>query len=204
MTGNYGVGPRAVNLSPVFSHCKLSLYSDIAITPLEQFDDDVGPDPEWSMKTDNMVLWRGSTTGSRYDRGIIWRAAQRIRLALLTNSNSEHIRKRIYTTGTDNFTLAAYDENLGHLNKQMFDVLFTGEPQQCNVGDGTCERMKHHLPFASKRMQPQQANQYKYVLDVDGNGWSGRFHRLMRSNAAVLKSTGFTEWWGDRIQPWVQ
>ncbi|KPV75135.1 glycosyltransferase family 90 protein [Rhodotorula graminis WP1] len=45
--------------------------------------------------------------------------------------------------------------------------------------------------------------QYKYILDVDGNGWSGRFHRLMSTNSLILKSTAFPEWYSDRIQPWV-
>ena len=31
-------------------------------------------------------------------------------------------------------------------------------------------------------------------MDVDGNGWSGRFHRLMSMKACVLKSTLFPEW----------
>lgn len=51
---------------------------------------------------------------------------------------------------------------------------------------------------------PSTRLQYKYVMDVDGNGWSGRFHRLMSMKACVLKSTLFPEWYGDRIQPWLQ
>lgn len=26
-------------------------------------------------------------------------------------------------------------------------------------------------------MDPAKQAEYKYVIDVDGNGWSGRFHR---------------------------
>ena len=37
----------------------------------------------------------------------------------------------------------------------------------------------------------------------DGNAWSARFKRLLNSNALVLKSTIYPEWWNDRIQPWV-
>lgn len=44
---------------------------------------------------------------------------------------------------------------------------------------------------------------YKYLLDVDGNGWSARFKRLMSTNSVVLKSTIFPEWYTDRIQAWV-
>jgi len=42
------------------------------------------------------------------------------------------------------------------------------------------------------------------MFDVDGNGWSGRFHRLMSMRSAVLKSTVFPEWYQDRVQEWVQ
>lgn len=46
-------------------------------------------------------------------------------------------------------------------------------------------------------------DRYKYLLDVDGNGWSARFKRLLSTNSVVLKSTIFPEWFTDHIQPWV-
>ena len=201
LSNNYGVGPRAVLPHPLFSHSKTSLYADILVTPLEQYDTLVGPDPDWEEKTGNKILWRGSTTGSRYDRGIIWRSTQRVRLALLTNSDRHDINRTVYTTASDGTTLHSFDASLASLNPGYFDVLFTGEPLQCT--DGACEAMLRHLPFAKEGMGAEEANTYKYILDVDGNGWSGRFHRLMSSKAAVLKSQGYIEWWADRIQPWV-
>ena len=41
------------------------------------------------------------------------------------------------------------------------------------------------------------------AFSLDGNGWSGRFHRLMMSNSAILKSTMMPEWYQSRIMPWV-
>jgi hypothetical protein len=41
------------------------------------------------------------------------------------------------------------------------------------------------------------------VLDVDGNGWSSRYHRLMLSGSAVVKSTIYPEWHSDWLTPWV-
>jgi hypothetical protein len=41
------------------------------------------------------------------------------------------------------------------------------------------------------------------MIDLDGNAWSGRFHRLLQSNSAVLKSTIFPEWYAGWIVPWV-
>ncbi|KAG2068523.1 hypothetical protein BDR04DRAFT_1208651 [Suillus decipiens] len=55
-----------------------------------------------------------------------------------------------------------------------------------------------------RKMQTrQEAGHYKYVFDIDGNGWSGRFKRLMTSNSLVFKSSIYPEWFMDRVAPWV-
>jgi Glycosyl transferase family 90 len=41
------------------------------------------------------------------------------------------------------------------------------------------------------------------VLDIDGNGYSGRFLRLLMSNSVPVKMTVFREWINDWIIPWV-
>ena len=38
------------------------------------------------------------------------------------------------------------------------------------------------------------------VIDVDGNGWSSRFHRLLLSGSVVLKSTIYAEWFTVRLR----
>ncbi|KAJ3886482.1 hypothetical protein GG344DRAFT_90871 [Lentinula edodes] len=49
--------------------------------------------------------------------------------------------------------------------------------------------------YEYKNMQSMKdAGNYKYVLDMDGNGWSGRFKRLMTSNSLVFKTTVYPEW----------
>lgn len=50
LLSNYGLGPRAVQLWPIFSHCKQPLFSDLLVTPLEQYETEVGPDPAWQDK----------------------------------------------------------------------------------------------------------------------------------------------------------
>jgi hypothetical protein len=36
--------------------------------------------------------------------------------------------------------------------------------------------------------------QYQYNLDVDGNGWSSRFHRLLSTGSPVIKMAMFPDW----------
>lgn len=115
------------------------------------------------------------------------------------------------------------------INDHYMDTSFSGALQQCDPE--TCELLEkkfdikptigldesntvryHRLQFPSPRPPPhggadvalRSSRQYKYLFDVDGNGWSGRFHRLMSTRSVVLKSTAFPEWYQDRIQEWVQ
>jgi hypothetical protein len=56
-----------------------------------------------------------------------------------------------------------------------------------------CEEVGQTIEFGGK-VWPDEAAVYKYALDVDGNGWSSRFHRLLSSGSPVLKMTMFPEW----------
>jgi hypothetical protein len=85
------------------------------------------------------------------------------------------------------------------------DTSFSGEPAQCDPE--TCDYMRKEMAFAglqglddsyqvcSHLLCPTWLTfrQYKYMIDVDGNAWSGRFHRLMSTKSLVLKSTVFPE-----------
>jgi hypothetical protein len=67
-----------------------------------------------------------------------------------------------------------------------------------------CRSSLGSFPRSSSHSLPHSlTHSYKYLLDIDGNGWSARFKRLMSTNSAVLKSTMFPEWYSARIQPWV-
>ncbi|KAJ7636348.1 glycosyl transferase family 90-domain-containing protein [Roridomyces roridus] len=43
---------------------------------------------------------------------------------------------------------------------------------------------------------------YKYVLDLDGNTFSGRYLGLLKSGSLVFKSTAFTEYFSDWLKPY--
>ncbi|KAJ7596234.1 glycosyl transferase family 90-domain-containing protein [Mycena floridula] len=84
-----------------------------------------------------------------------------------------------------------------HLNPVMFDISFAGTPAACTPA--ICKELKGM--FEWKEIQTRkEAGIYKYV---DGNGWSGRFKRLITSNSVVFKSTIYPEWYMERIAPWL-
>ncbi|GAA5908906.1 hypothetical protein JCM6882_005480 [Rhodosporidiobolus microsporus] len=185
-------------LVPLFTFAKTNVHSDVLVTPLEQYSDTyIGYDPDWEKKEHNKLMWRGSTTGDNFYVENDWRNSQRARLHFLTNEK-EGTHDVLYAEGDGAIAEKSYNTN--GLNRAYMDVSFSGGPVQCDKE--TCEIMKDLIDF-KPTMGLNEAYQYKYVMDVDGNGWSGRFHRLMSMKACVLKSTLFPEWYGDRIQPWL-
>ncbi|KAJ9127087.1 hypothetical protein QFC24_001322 [Naganishia onofrii] len=83
----------------------------------------------------------------------------------------------------------------------FYDMKLAGSPLQCNETDGTCEDMEREIDFAPFQTA-NELNQYKFMFDLDGNGWSARFRRLMTTNSVVLKTGMFTEWFQAHIVPW--
>ncbi|SDA02250.1 BZ3501_MvSof-1269-A2-R1_C50g00261 [Microbotryum saponariae] len=85
-----------------------------------------------------------------------------------------------------------------------------GTASNLNLSDKTNREMSQRprlIEFQSTHrfspfMTREEQNLYKYTMDIDGNGWSRRFHTLMSSISLVLKSTIRPEWYFDRIQPW--
>ncbi|KZT51609.1 glycosyltransferase family 90 protein [Calocera cornea HHB12733] len=192
-----GPGPQG-RRQLVFSLCKTELHGDIIMVPAERWQEEPEDPTPWEEK-DARLLWRGSTTGTSMSPNTPWRTSQRIRLmSLLSNMNGTHPVLQPFSpahaVGEPALLEAAW------LNPLLTDVSFTKAPIQCS--EGVCEELREMFEWRS-RMDPADMWKYKYLLDVDGNGWSARFHHLLSSSSVVLKSTVFPEWYTDRIQPWV-
>ncbi|KAG0146696.1 hypothetical protein CROQUDRAFT_43986 [Cronartium quercuum f. sp. fusiforme G11] len=194
--------PKVHPFFPLFSFTKTNGFSELPLTPVSQYYHGIGVDPLWHRKKFNKLIWRGSNTGILYNRDTNWRQSQRPRLVKLTNeSKGKNITVRIVEPKTSK--LSYFEANSSSLNSKYFDIGFSGQPLQCEVEDGTCEAVRSLYTFKDS-VEPETMNHYKYIMDVDGNGWSGRFHKLMTTRSVILKSTIFPEWYvyADRIQPW--
>jgi hypothetical protein len=188
-------------LLPLFSLAKTSLNSDILITPLEQFADPP-KDVPWEFKRDPRLYWRGSPTGiSMMHKDVKWRDSHRWRLHLFANNMTGERevlvpRLNASTVGLGTETMAAEEAA-----KWFFDMRLAGGPIQCDEDDGTCDDMQEEIEWAEFE-PPSAMRESKFALDIDGNGWSGRFRRLMASNAVVIKTGIFTEWFAPHLVPW--
>lgn len=113
--------------------------------------------------------------------------AARICWHLLIGAGS--IRTVPFTTGTVELPFAPDDEphvpgpvstfstRAQALAKHWFDFKFLGEAKQCGNPEMCSDFEKDFL--WDDWMDPVKQAEYKYVIDVDGNGWSGRFHRCV-------------------------
>ncbi|KAJ7632273.1 glycosyl transferase family 90-domain-containing protein [Roridomyces roridus] len=201
-----GPNPRR-ELFPEFSYTSSPVHHNIRIPTLYLWVEDILPrsdDPEWEDKPDHRLLWRGSTTGmtqpgERADTATRLRKSHRVRLIEFVNdlkgmlsilpsvkSQSERIGEPLQVP-------------MSRVNPAVMDIAFAGSPMLCDAE--LCSVLgKMHF---QKSQSLREAGDYKYVSDVDGNGWSGRFQRLLISNSLIFKSTIYPDWYTDRIAPWV-
>ncbi|KAI0506759.1 hypothetical protein F5B22DRAFT_436253 [Xylaria bambusicola] len=194
--------PNAYNivhdLFPIFSQSKISSYADILYPSpwywYEKVHYDESQDMPWEEKV-NKFYWRGSTTGG-FSRNGGWRRQHRQRFVQKINaadnakilSNAGGTRKEKWET------VAVPRGDYRHL----MDVYFSGVGQ-CDPGD--CVAQKEFFNIQGHAEQ-HDAWGYKYLLDIDGNAFSGRFYAFLRSKSLTYKWAIFREWHLEWLKPW--
>ncbi|KAK3357173.1 hypothetical protein B0T25DRAFT_149456 [Lasiosphaeria hispida] len=196
--------PNAYNLVhdlfPIFSQSKISSYADI-IYPSPWYWADKAPyneekDAKWADKLDRLY-WRGSTTGG-YSRNGGWRRQHRQRFVQKINSvDTAKILSNEAGTDSEPSKWAVQTVPRGEY-KDIMDVYFS-DVGQCDAPD--CEAQKQFFSV-KERAARETAFQYKYVLDLDGNAFSGRFYAFLKSRSLVYKYAVFREWHAEWVRPW--
>ncbi|GFZ45441.1 hypothetical protein JCM24511_03167 [Saitozyma sp. JCM 24511] len=196
---------RETMLRPIFQLSKFVRNPEFLTTPLEAYENATSKSAmekytPWEGKTENKLFWRGSSTGDSYSKrkNYDWRNSHRQRLHLMAQATEGD--QKVWVERGKDWELEAW--NQGKLNEKYLDVGLAGKPHQCKQEDGTCDEMANEIHFKD-RVRPEDSATFKYVLDVDGNGWSSRYHRLMLSGSAVVKTTIYPEWHSDWLTPWV-
>ncbi|WWD04614.1 hypothetical protein V865_002685 [Kwoniella europaea PYCC6329] len=202
---------RETVLRPIFQLSKFVRNPEFLTTPLEAYDNFTSAEGRkkyvpWEQKSISKLFWRGSTTGDSYSKrkDYTWHQSHRPRLALMTQDGQVG-EKQIWVKARGRTDGGAWNKeswSINRLNEAYMDIGLTGGPHQCKKEDGTCDEMAKEIQFKD-RVRPEDAAKYKYVFDIDGNGWSSRFHRLIMSGSVVVKATIYPEWLSDWMTPWV-
>ncbi|OCF33479.1 hypothetical protein I317_02613 [Kwoniella heveanensis CBS 569] len=207
MSLDYAVRSPSI-LRPILVLSKFPMDASFQTTPMEAYMNVTESDLEtlgsWEEKTDNRLFWRGSTTGG-YGGQRSWKESHRLRLHLMINGPKggdtwweQHVREVMLPDGQGSYKIARRWEKV--LGRAYADVKLAGKPVQCPSPE-ICQQVSDTIEFGDK-VWPDQAAAYKYNLDVDGNGWSSRFHRLLSTGSPVIKFTMFPEWHAEWLTPW--
>lgn len=87
------------------------------------------------------------------------------------------------------------------LNARVLDAAFTKTVYEGAYPGGPDALRRDHR-FVDEAAPLGEHWAHKYLLDLDGMGYSAKFFALMESESAVVKATVFDEFWSDWAQPW--
>lgn len=189
-------------LLPIFGECKVNVNNDILFPANMYYANDERYrynstyDYDWNDKDDNMI-WRGVTSGGT-NTADNWKNMHRQRLVLMTNDTvmaNENVRIMTQKSqgryvNFDSFWPSAFA-------KKHTDVGFT-EAIAC-VPD--CSFYDDVWTYRNMTTLGEQFIS-KYLVDVDGHSFSGRWHAFLQSKSLGIKSTIFREWHDSRLFAW--
>ena len=203
-------------LFPIFSGSKLPMNNDILIPPAMYWTDDPfysgGTEAhggDWAKKQD-VVMWRGAGSGGR-NRRENWRRFQRHRFASMTNGTTVR-NAEMGVEEPPNFELpefAAYHLTTPKSGRYLGDWIDTfsdvGIVHLLCFPDEGSSRCSYTDPYFDVRTPIPMSKQYgsKYLPDIDGNSFSGRYRAFLQSTSLPIKATIYEEWHDSRLVPWL-
>ncbi|KAF2105805.1 hypothetical protein BDV96DRAFT_694595 [Lophiotrema nucula] len=195
------------DLVPVFSQSKPPGYADIRYpSPWNYMDrakyefDEMHPDPTFSKK-ENVLFWRGATTEGVSVNGE-WRGMLRQRLVHLANNETRHQLMFLPASESNPSTFDYILKDIQGLKRELntkLDTSFVEVATHC--GDPDCPTQKAEFALAEK-VDFRNHWRYKYLFDMDGAGFSGRFIPFLQSNSVVFKTALFRQWYEGRLTAW--
>ncbi|KAK6582480.1 hypothetical protein PZA11_004888 [Diplocarpon coronariae] len=200
-------------LFPLFGGSKLATNNEILLpAPMywaneERFSGGDDHGAPWLEKQDK-VIWRGVATGGKYN-ATTWRGFQRHRFVAMTNatqvSAAEHWTEhpKNWAMPPSTYHLAAQDE--GRLGEWVGEWADTGFVDLMCLAPDLNETICSYIePTFSLVSGEKMADQFtrKYVPDIDGNSFSGRYRGFLLSTSLPIKATIFREWHDSRLVPW--
>ena len=113
-------------------------------------------------------------------------------------SDKSETNRTVLVTNPNSTGFVPVSVPIGQLNEEIMDTAFvkvTGE-----YPGGLSALMAAHR-FASSVPLGKHWS-YKYLVDMDGMSYSGRFLAFLASDSVPLKATVYDEFFSDWIQPW--
>lgn len=212
-------------LVPVFSECKVNVNNDIMFPANmywrhdTRYDYDDTEDVPWREKSDTMI-WRGVTSGGVQLKSN-WQTMHRQRLVQLMNGTHMSLTHQ-------NVTILAQDADprsqkekekfspfadlglpskpIGYHNTTFSPSAFANKVSDIGFVEawGCVPNCSFYDSIFSYKPQTSLTSQFrsKYLIDVDGHSFSGRWHAFLLSKSLGFKATIFREWHDSRLFAW--
>ena len=200
-------------LIPLFGGSKFALSNDIILpapiywTDDERFSSGTDSGIPWREKRPN-AIWRGTATGGR-NTPTNWKHFHRHRFVALTNGT----KARLANPYSDSFftpwlRLKAINNlrlpirvRFGDWLTHVADTAFTD--LMCDVGEvnGTCWYTSEDFAV-TPGIRLQKQFDHKYLPDIDGNSFSGRYRAFLLSSSLPIKASLYREWHDSRLVAW--
>jgi len=192
-------------LVPIFGECKVNVNNDILFPANmywrqdDRYDYNKAYDWDWKDKKENMI-WRGVTSGGVQVEES-WRRMHRHRLVIFLNGtemSKERVRILIEQPEAKGEYENSREFNPSAFAEQYTDVGFT-ETMGCFPN---CSYLYDN--YLSMKPQVKLSEQFKsrYLIDVDGHSFSGRWRAFLESKSLGIKATIFREWHDSRLFAW--
>lgn len=202
-------------LFPMFGGSKLAVNNEILLPAPMYWNDEerfTGGDDHggaWSEKTAG-AIWRGVATGGK-NRETTWRAFQRHRFVAMNNATKLSAAQS-WAALPANFELpgpeygirSQQEGRLGEWVGSWADVGFVDlfcTPEVKEGEEGTCNYTSPHFGLVEGMRMKEQFG-HKYLPDIDGNSFSGRYLGFLRSTSVPVKATLWREWHDSRLVAW--
>ncbi|KAF2485127.1 hypothetical protein BDY17DRAFT_292982 [Neohortaea acidophila] len=206
---------------PLFGGSKLPMNNEILLPAAMYWTDDPfysgGQDhgEAWRLKKDKLV-WRGAASGGR-NKADNWRRFQRHRFVSMVNGttvreaelNADEPPQNFVLPAKNSYRLAAMasDSKPGDLGEWIgswSDAAFVHLlcfPKPPPEHKRMCEYTDPYFHVVDRLAMADQYD-FKYLPDIDGNSFSGRYRGFVGSTSLPIKATIYQEWHDSRLVPW--
>ncbi|EFR03042.1 hypothetical protein MGYG_06041 [Nannizzia gypsea CBS 118893] len=204
------IAPSAFKVSrkllPVFSQSKVSGFNDILyprswnyLEKTSYNPSDEHPDPRYEHK-ENTMFWRGTTSEGFSEAGE-WQGMARQRLLHLTNNNTDRVSVLLpwWSEGIYSYYTLLPSEVSQSIDTNVSIGIAKGVTR---CGSRDCDIQRHELGVTN-RIQFDEHWKYRFLFDLDGAGFSGRFLPFLQSNSLPFRAAIFRQWFDTRITPWL-
>ncbi|KAI0318673.1 hypothetical protein OF83DRAFT_1163349 [Amylostereum chailletii] len=154
----------------------------------------------WENK-DDKIFFRGATTGGGSSPPGFASQYQRHRFIRMASEPSSMNRTLVFADppSSSNYVYAKVPANT--LNAVIMDVAFVSSVDHRHYPGGLQQEMEDHRFDDAVLLREHWS--HKYLLDLDGMSYSGKFFAYLASDSAVVKSSVYSEFFSDWIQPWL-